>query len=302
MASGDCCREEAHCRRCRKLEEKLERAERLLCSLMPAPVVTDLLRSEAAAARGRSKRALVPGDGGEPRFWKREEGLDSQKLGLSKSTRYDHVTVFFSDIAGFTAMSQTVEPDAVMAFLHDLYSGFDEVMESHPTLWKVETIGDSYMVAGGLMQLPGRPQSSEAVARDVVEFAKQALRVAGRVTLPNGEACKLRVGVHTGPVCTGVVGSKMPRYCLFGDTVNTASRMESTGSPGAVQVSASTWALLGDDEGSGWRKAEVVAKGKGTMETHILQVLQPRPSKSPVQSRVEESIDQQDPPTKKLRV
>jgi len=274
---------------------------------MPAPVVSDLLASEEISCPTRSshhkltkklmaseetpcprrsskhkltKRALVRHEHSEAQFWKRETDVDSQQLGLSKSVHYDNVTVFFSDIAGFTAMSQSVKPELVMAFLHSLYSSFDDLLEDHPTLWKVETIGDSYMVAGGLLQFPEKPNTPEEVAHDVVEFAKQALEITGNMTMPNGEACALRVGIHSGPVCTGVVGSKMPRYCLFGDTVNTASRMESTGRPGALQISESTWQLLGDQESTNWRNEEVAAKGKGVMRTHVLDLPLPHPGTS----------------------
>ncbi|KAI1292246.1 Guanylate cyclase 32E [Halotydeus destructor] len=180
---------------------------------------------------------------------------------------FDSVTIFFSDIVGFTKMSAASTPLEVVALLNDLYTLFDSIIESYD-VYKVETIGDSYMVASGL---PIRNGDQHAA-----EIASMALHLLDSITkfhikhLPNDKLL-MRIGIHSGPVCAGVVGVKMPRYCLFGDTVNTASRMETSSLPLKIHCSEGFRNVL--KKLGGYELVErgmVAIKGKGHLKTYWL--------------------------------
>ncbi|ESP03557.1 hypothetical protein LOTGIDRAFT_137238 [Lottia gigantea] len=180
---------------------------------------------------------------------------------------YEEVTIFFSDIVGFTSISAAGSPMEVVSLLNELYMCFDSRIELYD-VYKVETIGDAYMVASGV------PNKNDR--RHVTEIATMALDLAHHVThieiphLPD-TLLRLRAGIHTGPVVAGVVGSKMPRYCLFGDSVNTASRMESTGSADKIQISWITEARLQPYANfTTVKRGNIEIKGKGNMETYWL--------------------------------
>ena len=193
---------------------------------------------------------------------------------------HEQVTILFTDIVGFTSMSQTVAPQQVMEFLHKLFLRFDDLVDMNSSLWKVETIGDAFMVASGLEVKESSREllsdhlsiSTESDARAAIVFGRAAIREAQSLTMLNGQQCQIRAGVHTGDVCSGVVGSRMPRYCLFGDTVNTASRMESSGVPGRMQISQATYDLVCDLGGFVFEERGFVeVKGKGKMATYLLR-------------------------------
>ncbi|XP_061595854.1 retinal guanylyl cyclase 1 [Cololabis saira] len=178
------------------------------------------------------------------------------------------VTLYFSDIVGFTTISALSEPIEVVNLLNDLYSLFDAIIPLHD-VYKVETIGDAYMVASGVPTRNGN--------RHAAEMANMSLDIlhcigAFRTRHMPDLKIRIRVGLHTGPVVAGVVGLTMPRYCLFGDTVNTASRMESTSVPYRIHVNQSTVDILNELK-MGYKIDErglTELKGKGIEMTHWL--------------------------------
>ncbi|XP_028038507.1 uncharacterized protein LOC114249220 isoform X1 [Bombyx mandarina] len=179
---------------------------------------------------------------------------------------FEEVSIYFSDIVGFTALAARSTAVQVVDLLNDLYTTFDAAIEQY-RVYKVETIGDAYMVVGGL------PQRTRDHAESVATMALHLLHLAGRFRvrhLPD-TPLHLRIGLHTGPCCAGVVGLTMPRYCLFGDTVNTASRMESTGAAWRIQISSTTAEKLLAAGGYKLRSRGLTQiKGKGAMHTYWL--------------------------------
>ncbi|KAG1657233.1 hypothetical protein FOA52_000436 [Chlamydomonas sp. UWO 241] len=159
----------------------------------------------------------------------------------STARQHEGVSVPFMDIVGFTTMSKLVPPTAVMAYLNALFYAFDKMCDQY----------------GGV--------------RAVMGFARAMLRVARSVRMPhNNEPSVVRVGIHTGSVVSGLIGSKLPKFSLFGDAMNTSSRMESTAPHSSIQVSATTYALMDEEQRSALRATGgVEVKGKGLMDTYV---------------------------------
>jgi class 3 adenylate cyclase len=175
------------------------------------------------------------------------------------------VTIFFSDVVGFTKISAGVHPGEVVRMLNQLYTVMDYCASLFP-LYKVETIGDAYMVVGGL------PHPDVDHGQYVANFAVLVQSAISVVKSPlDGKPLQIRIGIHSGAVMAGVVGNLMPRYCLFGDTVNTASRMEGNGEPGMIHCSHDTAMLLmRQGQHKIVRRGVLPIKGKGDMTTYWL--------------------------------
>ncbi|KAK2163896.1 hypothetical protein LSH36_72g00037 [Paralvinella palmiformis] len=164
-----------------------------------------------------------------------------KSAGAVEPETFDECTIFFSDIVGFTSLSSESTPLEVVVLLNDLYTLFDGIIAMHD-VYKVETIGDAYMVVSGIPLKNGNKHVGEisTMALDLLNGVHTKFVIRHR---PD-KKLRLRIGLHTGPCVTGVVGLKMPRYCLFGDTVNMASRMESNGEALKIHMSQNTYHAL----------------------------------------------------------
>ncbi len=177
--------------------------------------------------------------------------------------RFDDASILFADIVGFTPLAERTDPQELVAMLDAVFSALDDLVVEHG-LEKIKTIGDAYMVASGVPET--RPDHTRAMAA----FALDALEVVETHFAGNDPVIQLRVGLHRGPVVAGVIGKKRLLYDLWGDTVNTAARMESHGLPGRVQVSAAAAEVLEGHVELEPRGA-IAIKGKGSMETWLLR-------------------------------
>jgi adenylate cyclase len=168
--------------------------------------------------------------------------------------------VVFANIVGFTPWSQRTDPARVVAHLDDLFSRFDTVA-AKLGIEKIKTVGDAYMAAAGA------PQARSDYAEAAVAFGRAILAEMADWRLANELALEVRVGMASGAVVGGVIGRRRILFDLWGDTVNIAGRMESSGVPGRIQLAASTRELLGGD---GFEERQVDVKGLGMLRTYLL--------------------------------
>ncbi|KAA3681513.1 uncharacterized protein DEA37_0010741 [Paragonimus westermani] len=210
--------------RSKELMEEKRRTEQLLYQMLPVPVAEQLKRGK-----------------------------------MVEPEAFDNVTIFFSDICGFTEWSSQSSPFEIVNLLNELYTRFDSVLSFYD-VYKVETIGDAYMVVSGL------PERNENHAGEIASMSLHLLQ-----EIKQNFSLALRIGIHSGPCAAGVVGTRMPRYCLFGDTVNTTHRMESNGAPCRIHCSEQCKTEL-DHLGTYMleERGLIAVKGKGIVRTYWL--------------------------------
>lgn len=205
-----------------------KKSEELLLSILPEPIANRLKNGEINIADG-----------------------------------FSEATILFADIVGFTTLSQQIAPEIVVKMLNEIFSDFDQLCDRY-NLEKIKTIGDAYMVVGGL------PQPRKDHAEAIAEMALDMLEDLAQFNAKNDVKLSVRIGMNSGPVIAGVIGKKKFIYDLWGDAVNTASRMESHGIEGEIQMTETTYTLL-QDQYICQERGIIEIKGKGTMKTYLLK-------------------------------
>lgn len=209
------------------LRDEQEKSERLLLNILPAEIAQQLKQNQSAIAQ-----------------------------------RFDEVTILFADIVNFTGLAAHITPIELVNSLNEIFSSFDRLAEFHG-LEKIKTIGDAYMVVGGLPT----PRKDHALA--VAQMALDMQQAITQIQTVTGESFQLRIGINTGSVVAGVIGLKKFSYDLWGDAVNLASRMESHGIVGKIQLSETTYLHIKDDYKLE-KRGLIQVKGRGEVTTYLL--------------------------------
>jgi class 3 adenylate cyclase len=214
------------------IEKEKERSENLLLNILPAETAEEL-----------------------------------KQHGEAKARSFESVTIIFTDFKGFTALAAKMSPEDLVKEIHYCYKNFDEIISRHG-IEKIKTIGDAYMAAGGL-PTANTTHSDDVVAAalEIRDFMAELKDVRQKEDKPFFE---IRIGIHTGPVVSGVVGTSKFAYDIWGDTVNIAARMESNSEPGKINVSQSTHDLIHEKYTCEYR-GEIEAKNRGMLKMYFVE-------------------------------
>jgi len=206
-----------------------EKSEKLILNILPAKIVNDL-----------------------------------KEKGKADPEKFENVTVYFSDLVGFTKMSNSLEPKILINELNELFTAFDNIIEEN-NCERIKTIGDAYLCVCGM------PEKNECHAENILNSSIQIINYLSERNENSKITWEMRIGIHSGVVVGGVVGLKKYIYDVFGDTINTASRMESHSEPMKINVSETTYNLL-KDKFAFQPRGEFDVKGKGKMKMYFLKV------------------------------
>ena len=192
-----------------------------------------------------------------------ETATELKETGKATTKSFDNVTIMFADFIGFTQTAERLTANDLVELIDEYFSAFDDIMSKH-NLEKIKTIGDAYMVAGGLPhEHDDHAENTILAAKDMCEF------VVARQAQKDKEHFLIRIGIHSGPVIAGVVGSKKFSYDIWGDSVNVAARMEGSGASGKINISGATYALIKDLFDCTYR-GKVKAKHKGQVDMYYV--------------------------------
>ena len=195
------------------------------------------------------------------------EAIEELKnTGKSTARRYNDVSILMADIKGFTLIAEKLSPEELINLIDHHFRAFDTIMEKCG-MDKIKTIGDAYMAAGGLNS--SAHDGAAAAINAAIEM--QHFMAAGQTSLPDGMKLELRIGIHTGTVIAGVVGSHRFQYDIWGDTVNVAARMEQCSQPGRINISEATMQLAGDRFLYEYR-GKIDAKNKSDLDMYFIAV------------------------------
>lgn len=195
-----------------------------------------------------------------------EVAAELKEKGSADARQFDQVTVLFTDFKGFTSIAEKLSPKELVAEIDTCFREFDRIMGKY-NVEKIKTIGDAYMAAGGL-PVANRTNASDVV-RAALEIQQFMTDLAARKAAEGKTGFQIRIGVHSGPVVAGIVGVKKFAYDIWGDTVNTASRMESSGEPGQVNISETTYQLV-KDQFNCVHRGKIPAKNKGEIDMYFV--------------------------------
>ena len=196
----------------------------------------------------------------------KEVAEELKEFGKALPNYYDQATVLFSDLVGFTQIAEKMSPEELVRELDSCFHAFDEIMERN-NLEKIKTIGDGYMAAGGLpISNETNPIDAINAALEMIEFME---KINGERVAENKNVWQLRIGIHTGELIAGVVGKNKFVYDIWGDTVNNASRMESTGEAGRINISDDTYELV-KHKFKCTHRGKIEVKGKGNVDTYFV--------------------------------